>query len=155
MKAILKSGIYGFDSGSTPTKYIGTGLVDVKKAVNTPFGLTAFINPIPEAVHGKTDITGTAANDPKYTSFKKYRISIAQGEYPATDNVVFTDNNTVQNGKLITGFDTTQYLDGEYRLKMDVYNTDNTYITAYKIFTINNYGLVLDSKSPSDYKPGV
>jgi thermitase len=115
----------GVDSPLDQSKYIGTGRVNVQKAlqINSIPSLSFDTLDYEEIVTGTIDIIGSASSD----NFQEYKLSFAPGKIFYDNNELFSTFHTssipIENDKLFSGFDTSQLSFGFNTFQIEVVDT--------------------------------
>jgi subtilisin family serine protease len=98
--------------------YIGTGRLNVLKALQVDIPLPdADIN-APAIIQGKVNLIGDAAGD----SFDHYDLFYGSGPQPTNWTQFHTSRQSVRDGVLFNDFDSATLDDGTYTIRIDVWN---------------------------------
>ena len=145
LETILKSST---DPVISPTKYMGTGRINVKKALEkADSGIVAKLNNSLKGIttSSTVSITGTA----KGAGFVNYSLYYAEGIYP--ENWTEFSNSTSQVTDAELGqFNTVNIENNLYTVKLQVIDINNNTFIDYVHINIDNQPLDIKVNSPSN-----
>lgn len=137
VRTIIRSSV---DNLSSPY-YIGTGRVNVRKAILRNSSAIADLGSQLDDrnVSGIVSINGTANG----TVFVNYSIYYGQGAYPTSWTLINFSNKSVSNSTL-TNWDTRFLPNGEYSVRLLVYDNSNLTSEDRAVVNTNNTGYILN-----------
>jgi subtilisin family serine protease len=124
--------------------YIGSGRLNVFKALQVDVPLPDADLKAPAVVQGKVTFTGTAASD----HFHHYALFYGTGVQPTQWTEFHDSDQQVHDGVLYTGFDSTILDDGTYTFRIDVWNDNGQ--PAHAVVTCDVRNVELSSPLTSD-----
>ena len=115
-------------------RYIGRGRIDAGMALRTIPPLPLARIQLGELLSGKVAITGSAYGE----RFASYRVEIGTGTYPTNWTVLQQAQDPVTNTVLVASWNTTQWPDGDYTVRVAVLDSLGQYSYDRASTTIRN-----------------